>query len=820
MAKRSETLELIIKAKEVASKEFKKVNSLVAKGKEGLKKYNEVAKAGQGTMNGLRGTITKLAAAFVSLQALSRVTTIIKSADQALFNMTSSVNAANREFENIGTIEEWEGAVTRLSEELRIYSESSLRDAISRTVDMTKRLGLSKEQMEEVIKRSADLGAGKTDLTGAIERVTAALRGEAEASEYLGLTLNENFIIAWYKARGAMQGAWKDLNDIQKAHIRYQVFLEQSNEMQGRAADSANTFGGAIQLVKKEIEDAIVKNKDVTSAMKSLAGTLRDNAGEIGEFASKLVSGVAAIIEFGVKYKEMLLIIAGTLVSVIIVGRLVTIIKALTAALSFLLAVDVLDWLTEVRIALAAATVQAGVLTTAFKFLLPAAAAYSVVAIGNLIKILWDWRQAAQKVKEAQADLASQKEWVSAGAKDQLAEISEEIGRTISSIDELLRLEKEGVVVFDQASQQWVKAQQKSQEAIKASTSAIKAFEEAAKKAYDAAIQKADEYARKVIEWEEKIKYARMSTEDKIRALKQKGMTDENAWYDKKRQAEEKLSAAKEALINEDYKLAEKLAKDAESLYAGLATEIKNADGSGIAKALDQTIKAASEGITEVGKFTEELYTRQKDAAKNMEDQYRDSAAVIKSGLDDIVHDREAKIEITLDGLEAAKSSVENWINDPATKTIYIKTVEKKATGGRVLGMATGGRFPGDSKQDSLWVRARPGEGFVRNEALSVWDRLLGPGFFEGINAPWSAAGRQIKAAMSGNITGFSIPAPNAPSMAFATGGRVSPPDMGMKDMGKIDINIGNKTYPVMGGTDVIEELKSALVREKLMRSN
>jgi hypothetical protein len=43
---------------------------------------------------------------------------------------------------------------------------------------------------------------------------------------------------------------------------------------------------------------------------------------------------------------------------------------------------------------------------------------------------------------------------------------------------------------------------------------------------------------------------------------------------------------------------------------------------------------------------------------------------------------------------------------------------------------------------------------------------------------------------------------------------------MGMKDMGRIEISLGNKAYPVMGRIDVIEELKSAITREKLLRSN
>jgi len=247
----------------------------------------------------VRTKILALAAGgYAALRGFSATTDVLKKAELAAFNMEKSVEAANREFENTGSLDHWQNAVRRLSDELKIYSDSSIKNAISRTVDMTKRLGLSTDQMEEVIRRSADLGAGKVELEGAIERVTAALRGEAESAEYLGLTLNENYIKAWYEASGATQGAWKDLNDLQKAQIRYAVFLEQSAEMQGRAAASAETYAGALAIVKKEIENAIVNNPEVIASMQALGKVLRENADEIGALVGGLVQLVGALVKF------------------------------------------------------------------------------------------------------------------------------------------------------------------------------------------------------------------------------------------------------------------------------------------------------------------------------------------------------------------------------------------------------------------------------------------------------------------------------------------------------------------------------------------
>lgn len=194
---------------------------------------------------------------------------MLQDAGQAAYNLEASLKAASREFGNVGGQRQWEQTIDRLSGKLRVYSKTDLQLAVSRTVDMTKRLGLSAEQMERVIELTGDLSAGKTTLEGGIERVTAALRGEAEASEYLGLTLNETYVKSWYEAKGAMQGAWKDLTDLEKAQIRYNVFLEQAIPMQGRAAASTKTFAGALAYARKEINDAVTENKDVASALRS-----------------------------------------------------------------------------------------------------------------------------------------------------------------------------------------------------------------------------------------------------------------------------------------------------------------------------------------------------------------------------------------------------------------------------------------------------------------------------------------------------------------------------------------------------------------------
>ena len=306
----SKTLDIIIATKDASTATLNRVNTAFAGFRKNL--------SGMGAdVSAATSAIRSLVLAYAGIEGFRRTADIIKESDQAIFNLQNSVGAANREFKNTGSVDDWNDAVRRLSGQLKIYTDTELRNAVSRTVDMTKRLGLERGQMEEVIKRSADLGAGKVELTDAIERVTAALRGEAEASEYLGLTLNETYVKGWYEAHRANETQWKDLNDLQKAQVRYRVLLDQTSQTQGRAAASADTFGGALAMVSKEIVNAIANNRSVNDSLRTLASVLRENAPGVGQFVANVAAFTARLIELDaqlskiLKYKTIILALAG-----------------------------------------------------------------------------------------------------------------------------------------------------------------------------------------------------------------------------------------------------------------------------------------------------------------------------------------------------------------------------------------------------------------------------------------------------------------------------------------------------------------------------
>lgn len=82
---------------------------------------------------------------------------------------------------------------------------------------------------------------------------------------------------------------------------------------------------------------------------------------------------------------------------------------------------------------------------------LAGAAAFSVLKIGELIGILMEWKEAAGEA----ADATERADKVSGLLDSRLAEISSELGITIKNMDEFNKLQKDGVIVADEATGKW-----------------------------------------------------------------------------------------------------------------------------------------------------------------------------------------------------------------------------------------------------------------------------------------------------------------------------------------------------------------------------
>jgi len=430
----------------------------VGKGKKAMKAFNKATGRGTQMVASMRNQMLQLVGAAAGLSALSSANRIMIEASAAGYNLEASLKAANRQFD-IGSPDQWKESLSRLNDELKVYSESALQNAAARTIDMTKRLGLSTEQMEQLISATANLSAGKTDLENGIERTTAALRGEAEASEYLGLTLNETYVKGWHEAHNAHNIAWKDLTDLEKAQVRFNVLMEQAAPLQGRAAESINTYAGALQLIKKEITDNIAQNDNLVQAMVQVGAVLRDNAEAIGDTIGALATGAAKIIEFIAQNHEMIIevgkwgIIFGVAYKALMM--LVGGFNGVNAAVKVMTGTRLLPWFTQLISGTSGGVVAVRSLAAGFGTLgLAVGAFYAAYKFGHWLSM----RKEIQGVADALKDLEEQKKF----SADISAEIGAKVGMPGASVEDIKRAEKAGTIKQDKDTGEWSRVEKES----------------------------------------------------------------------------------------------------------------------------------------------------------------------------------------------------------------------------------------------------------------------------------------------------------------------------------------------------------------------
>jgi len=426
------------------------------KAQKGLAAFNKEIGHGNRLMAQMRGQVAGLIGAYAGFETVRSVSRIITEGNTALFNLQSSLQAANRQFSNVGSLESWGATIDTLSDKLRIYSKSELNEAASLTLDMTKRLGLNEEQMRKVIVAAGDLGAGKFDLADSVERVTAALRGEAEASERLGLTLNETYVKGWYEAQGALKGAWKDLTDIEKAQVRYNVLLEQAEGSTGRASDSVNTLAGAYALAKANLHDAITEHEDLAAAMQELATYVANNAEEIGDLATAVTSAATAVGKFLVENQGWLVWAGKIALALAIVGKAIGtlqgIFKGLNAASKVLTGSQLGPWLAKLPALFRGAAVGGRALLG-----LMGPLGLAIGAIATVAPLAW---KGLKKLADHQSGLTDSLEKgaeVRKRYEDRLARASEAAGKELKSVRELRQAYKEGLIDYDKATDTYTK---------------------------------------------------------------------------------------------------------------------------------------------------------------------------------------------------------------------------------------------------------------------------------------------------------------------------------------------------------------------------
>jgi len=130
-----------------------------------------------------------------------------------------------------------------------IYSSEQAIQAENLFGTLVRNYGLSVAQVQQLVTISTDLAAtsGLT-LEDTAMRVQAAIRGEAESAEALGLTMNQQAI--------DRNNLTLTMSNQEAAQYRLNALIEQSSFAQGAASAQADTTAGKVQQLTNRFDDA------------------------------------------------------------------------------------------------------------------------------------------------------------------------------------------------------------------------------------------------------------------------------------------------------------------------------------------------------------------------------------------------------------------------------------------------------------------------------------------------------------------------------------------------------------------------------------
>ncbi len=170
-------------------------------------------------------------------EALSGVVGVTLEAQQAQRALTSTYGSGAQELRAFADTQA--AALGRTSVEFE--------QAANVAGSLSRNYGITNEQIKQLISRSADLAAlhGGT-VPDAMKRVEAALRGEAESAEVLGLTLNSDAVKAMASMTEEQRKNFESLDQVTKAQIIYNEFMRQSEVAQGAAKEQSQSLQGAL----------------------------------------------------------------------------------------------------------------------------------------------------------------------------------------------------------------------------------------------------------------------------------------------------------------------------------------------------------------------------------------------------------------------------------------------------------------------------------------------------------------------------------------------------------------------------------------------
>lgn len=205
-----------------------------------------------------------------------------------------------------GMTEETQKFVDSFSKEYGRY-DADIQNMMSTTQLVAQNYGLTTNAGVELSKNlqqlTADVGAFNDRADSDVhERLLGALRGEGEASEVLGLSINQTTLEDYLRRKG-IKKTIKELTEAEKMEYRYQMMVEQTADMQGYAKKEAGGLSAQIrELTAKAKEFGEQLGRKILPIVNDFLGFLIDlmekfnGLDDDAQFLILALGGVAIII--------------------------------------------------------------------------------------------------------------------------------------------------------------------------------------------------------------------------------------------------------------------------------------------------------------------------------------------------------------------------------------------------------------------------------------------------------------------------------------------------------------------------------------------
>ena len=244
-------------------------------------------------------------------------------------------------------------------------------------------------------------------------------------------------------------------------------------------------------------------------------------------------------------------------------------------------------------------------------------------------------------------------------------------------------------------------------------------------KAYKDASKAAEEWKNKVIMYQELIRRENQSTEELIRSLRRKTMSEEEAWYDRRREAEENLAKAEQALHEGNFELAKEYAEKAKRQYADLSTTVYKTTEDGhkeVVINLKDATETAVSGIQQASGVITKILKEEKKHAQDMKTDYEEKIKTIQKLMSELTKPEKKDITLNVNNYNEIKTELDK-LAIPITKYIHVKYVQEEAPGAEKH--ASGGKIAGYGGGDIVPALLEPGEFVVKKEATKEYLSLL-----------------------------------------------------------------------------------------------